>query len=166
MATVISSVLFTQTDDRGNRWVNGYFLAEFRDALYTPGGENLNLSSFMRRVDHIAAYPASGVLEYQPRPNYGDFPAQAGSGRMQLWYGGSGIVTLNISGALLSITSGQQMFVPVASAVFSTSNTIQAISGRLSLAGSGAFAAGFTPVEILSGTAVSGIRMKIFALGY
>jgi hypothetical protein len=160
MGSIISSLVFTRKDDRGNPITEAYLLWEFRDANYTPGGENINLTSLFRRVEHIAMWPASGALEYNPRPNYGDFPANAGSGRVQLWYSASGIVTLNISGLPVQILSGTSL-------TLASGNTVGGpISGRVGLPGSGAFNAGIAPVEILSGTAVSGIRTKLHVLGY
>ena len=160
MGAIISSIVFTEKDDRGNPWTKAYLLWEFRDTGYSPGGENINLTALFRRVEHIEMFPSSGVLEYQPRPNYGDFPANAGSGRVQLWYGGSGIVTLNISGLPIQILSGTTL-------TLASGNTAGGpISGRVNAVGSGAFNAGLAQVEILSGVAVSGIRAKLFILGY
>ena len=153
MATIISSLLFAKEDINGNPFTDGYLLVEYRDAGYTPGGENLNLTSYFRRVEHIETFPASGALEYQPRVNYADLPGNAGSGRLQLWYSGSGV--LNISGIAITILSGHPFLI---------SGFIGPVSGRI--AAQAAINAGVAPIEILSGTAVSGVRTKIYVLGY
>lgn len=157
MAVIISSLLFTKLDINGNRWVDGYLLVEYRDAGYSPGGENIDLTSRFRRVEHIEAFPASGVLDYNPRANYGDLPGNAGSGRLQLFYGGSGNININISGLPVSILSGTILSF--------ASGVMHGGSGRLAFGGSGFINAGQVQTEILSGIAVSGIRAKIYVLG-
>lgn len=157
MAIVISSTVFTRQDMMGNPWVEGWFLVEFRDANYTLGGENLALNTYMSRIEHINAQFVSGNNNYETSPNLADYPANAGSGRLQLYYMGSGIVTLNISGLRVGIQSG---------ALIVTSGVGPVQSGRIEVTGSGAFNAGLLKIEILSGVAVSGTRTKLHVLGY
>ena len=158
MAIVVSGIVFTRSDNAGNPWTEGYFLIEFRDARYTPGGEAMDLSAYMRRVEFMHAQPISGALTYEPRPMATDFPGNAGSGRLTLHYVDSGIVTLHVSGLPIQILSG--------SIVSLASGMSNAGSGRIGLVGSGAFNAGIVTTEILSGTAVSGVRAYIHTLGY
>lgn len=100
MAVVISSLVFTKKDIAGNSFVEGYFLVEFRDAGYTPGGEAMDLSSFMRRAEFVQATPASGALDYEARPSYTDYPGNAGSGRVTLHYLRSSLGISIISGTV------------------------------------------------------------------
>jgi hypothetical protein len=163
MAVVISSRTVQMIDAVGGRLTQGFFLVEYRDANYTPGGENLVLNSYFRNIEHITAAPASGALEYTPRPNYGDFPTNGGSGRLQLWYSASGLVTLNVSGLPIQILSGN---ISNLSGLGGLPGGATIASGRIGVVGSGAFNVGIAPIEILSGTAVSGIRTKLFVVGY
>ena len=158
MGTLISPIVRTTRDDAGNPFVEVYSIFEYTNAGISPGGESIDLSPYMRRAENIIAQPISGVLLYQPRPNVTDFPGNAGSGRMELYYVGSGIVTLNISGLPIQILSG--------SIVSLASGMNNAGSGRIGLTGSGAFNAGIDFIQVLSGTAVSGTRAYIRAFGY
>ena len=157
MGTLISPIVFTRRDIAGNQYAEVLAIYEYRDAGLQPTGEAIDLSAYMRRVEMIQAQPISGAFLYDPRPNATDFPGNAGSGRMELYYGGSSTILLNISGAGVQITSGQ---------TFAVSGVLRLISGLLVLGGSGALAAGLASVQILSGTAVSGTRAYIRAFGY
>ena len=156
MAIVVSSRIFTMVDVAGNPASMGFYTIEFRDANYTTPGEAMDLSATMRWVEYVITQPLSGTNLFDPRVVQGDFPGNAGSGRLSLYYQASGIVTLNISGLAINVLSGS---------VFITSGFGQAMSGRIGVTGSGAFNAGLTPLELLSGTAVSGTRAALFVLG-
>lgn len=159
MGVIISSILFAKEDIQGNRYTDGYLLYEFRDTGYSPGGEIMDLTNFFTRLEHIEAFPASGALEYNPRVNQGDFPTNAGSGRVQAWYFGSGLLNLNISGIPVSILSGTILSF--------ASGVMHGGSGRLAFGGSGFINAGaLVPTEVLSGVALSGMRTKLYVLGY
>lgn len=159
MAVIVSSILFAKQDIQGNRYTDGYLLVEFRDTGYMPGGEVIDLTANFNRIEHIEAFPASGALEYNPRVNQGDFPANAGSGRVQAWYLGSGVLNLNISGLPVSILSGTILSF--------ASGIMHGGSGRLAFGGSGFVNAGaLVPTEVLSGVALSGMRTKLYVLGY
>ena len=157
MGTLISPLVFTKVDQGGNHWTEVYSIFEYTSAGILPTGESIDLSSLMRRVEYITAQLISGQNDFMPVPNATDFPGNAGSGRMRLYAGASGIVTLNISGAGIQITSGQ---------TFQVSGVLPLISGLLVLGASGAFNAGREFTTLLSGTAVSGARAYIHAIGY
>lgn len=169
MSTVVSSLIFTRKDIAGNPHVEGYFLVEFRDARYTPGGESVDLSAYMRRIEFVQTQPVSGILDYEPRPSMTDYPGNAGSGRMTLHYLRSSIVTIHMSGLGIQILSGQSL--ALSGALISgqgvQSNTLLSVlfSGLLVAITSGSIAPGQIRTEILSGTAVSGTRAVIHALG-
>ena len=80
---------------------------------------------------------------------------------MGLRYLGSAIVTLNISGLTVGLISGQWIGL-----IAATSAIIGPTSGRILGTGSGVINAGLSPVDILSGTVVSGTRAYIHAFGY
>ena len=157
MGVLISPIVLTRRDVAGNEYADVYSIYEYRDAGIQPGGENIPLDPYMRRVENIHAQPISGILLYEPRPNATDFPGNAGSGRMELYSLGSAIVTLNISGLAITIISGHPFLV---------SGFIGPVSGRIAVTGSGAFNAGIQMAQILSGTAVSGARAYIHAFGF
>ena len=157
MGVLISPIVLTRRDVVGNEYVDLYSIYEYRDAGIQPGGEAIDLSAYMRRVEYIQAQPISGVLLNEPRPNATDFPGNAGSGRMELYTLGSGLVTVNISGLPITILSGHPFLV---------SGFIGPVSGRLNIGGSGFFNFNTPPAQILSGTAVSGARAYIHAFGF
>jgi hypothetical protein len=157
VGVLISPIVRTVRDIQGNEAVDVYSIYEYRDAGIQPGGETIDLSPYMRRAEFIHAQPVSGVFLYEARPNATDFPGNPGSGRMELYYTGSGIVTLAISGLGIQVTSGQ---------TFTVSGVLPLISGRLVIGGSGTFAVGLNPIQLLSGTAVSGVRAYIHAFGF
>ena len=157
MGVLISPIVLTRRDEAGNPFVDLYSIYEYRDAGIQPTGEAVDLSAYMRRVEYLHAQPVSGAFLYEPRPNATDFPGNAGSGRMELYYLGSGLVTLNISGLAVNVISGHPFIV---------SGVIGAMSGRIGVTGSGAFNASIAQTQILSGTAVSGARAYIHAFGY
>ena len=160
MAVVISSVLFTKKDVAGNPWTEAWAVIEFRDANYSPGGENLALANEFSRIEYILVTPLSGNNNYRPETNMGDYPTNGGSGRLQLYYMASGSVALNVSGLPIQILSGTTL-------TLASGNTASGpFSGRIGIAASGNLAVGLLPVEILSGTAVSGTRALIHALGH
>ena len=162
MGTLISPIVLTRRDVQGNEWVDVYSIYEYRDAGISPGGEAIDLTPYMRRVENIHAQPISGILIYEPRPNATDFPGNAGSGRMELWSLGSGIVTLNISGLQIQILSGN---ISNLSGLGGLPGGATIASGRIGVTGSGAFNASIQFTQILSGTAVSGARAYIHAFG-
>ena len=157
MAVVISPIVRTIRAEGGHPFTELYGIVEFRDANHAPTGEAFDLSAYMRRVEYIYMQPISGALYYQPRVVGGDYPGNAGSGRLTLYYAGSGIVTLNISGLGIQLTSGQ---------TFTVSGVLPLISGLLVRGASGAFNLGIDQVQILSGVAISGVRAYFHALGY
>ena len=106
MGVLISPIVRTTRDDAGNPMVDVYSIYEYRDTGLLPTGEAIDLSAFMRRTEYIHATPISGGQLWETRPNATDFPGNAGSGRMELYSMGSGIVTLNISGLPIQILSG------------------------------------------------------------
>ncbi len=164
---VISAIVFTKRDIAGNNWVEAWILWEHTQAGYTPSGENINLTPYFTRVEMAMARPASGALNYSPVPTGGDWPGNAGSGRMSLFYAASGVIVA--SGVGISIASG---------VVLMTSN--QGGGGASYLSGTALIAnlhsgsitaqlninAGLAQVEVLSGVAVSGVRSYIHVLGY
>ena len=159
MGTIISPRVFTTRDDAGNPEVTVVGIFEYRDAGLQPGGESIDLSPYMRRVEMIFAQPISGALLNDPRPNATDFPGNAGSGRMELYTLGSGLVNVNISGLPVSILSG--------TIISFASGVMHGGSARLTFGGSGFFAINTaTPTQLLSGTAVSGTRAYIRAFGF
>ena len=153
MGVLISPIVLTRRDVAGNEYVDLYSIYEYRDAGIQPTGEAVDLSAFMRRVENIHAQPVSGVLLYEPRPNATDFPGNAGSGRMELYYLGSGV--LQISGLAITIISGHPFLV---------SGFIGPVSGRIAVQGN--VNAGLAMAPLLSGTAVSGARAYIHAFGF
>lgn len=157
MAVVISPIVRTMVDGAGNPMTELYGIVEFRDAGHLPAGEAFDLSAYMRRTEYLFMQPISGALYYEPRVVAGDFPGNAGSGRLTLFSLASGIVTLNISGVGISLTSGQ---------TFTVSGVLGLISGLLVRGASGAFNASLDQAQILSGTAISGVRAYFHALGY
>ena len=157
MGTLISPIVFTRRDDAGNPWVEVLSIFEYRDAGLQPGGESIDLSAYMRRVEVVTAQAISGALLNDPRPNATDFPGNAGSGRMELYTLGSGLVTVNISGLPITILSGHPFLV---------SGFIGPVSGRLNIGGSGFFNFNTANAQLLSGTAVSGTRAYIRAFGF
>ena len=156
MGTLISPIVFTRRDDAGNPFVEVLSIFEYTSAGILPTGESIDLSSYMRRVETIQAQPISGATLFDPRPNATDFPGNAGSGRMELYSLGSGLVTLNISGLAITIISGHPFLV---------SGFIGPVSGRIAVQGSGAFNAAIVNAGLISGTAVSGTRAYIRAFG-
>lgn len=165
MGVLISPIVRTTRDDAGNPMVDVYAIYEFRTSGILPTGEFIDLSNYMRRTEYLQTQAISGALLHEPRPNATDFPGNAGSGRLELYSQGSGLVTLNISGLQLNILSGQATGV-AASGIFATSNLLPAISGRIGVVGSGAFNGYIQRTALLSGTAVSGVRAYIHAFGY
>jgi len=157
LGTLISPIVLTRRDVAGNSFVDVYSIFEYRDAGIQPAGESIDLSSYMRRVEFIHAQPISGAFLYEPRPNATDFPGNAGSGRMELYYIGSGLVTLNVSGIPITIVSGHPFLI---------SGFIGPVSGVIARTASGAFNASITQIQVLSGTAVSGARAYVHAFGY
>lgn len=157
MAVVISPIVRTVVDGGGNPYVELFGIVEYRDATHAPAGEAFDLSAYMRRVEYIYMQPISGALYYQPRVVAGDYPGNAGSGRLTLYYLASGIITLNISGVGIQLTSGQ---------TFTVSGVLPLISGLLVRGASGTFNAGIDYMQVLSGTAISGVRAYFQALGY
>lgn len=163
---VISATVYQQKDDAGNPRVEGWFLYEFQ-ATYVPGGIAADLSSYMRRVEGMMCNPASGALNYIPFPNEVDFPADARSGRVQMFFMGSGEVTVNTSGVGISLASGWQGFVSGQLISGNISGTVLGIlvSGRIT-----AQATAWDPnrafAEVISGQAVSGTRARLFVMGY
>ena len=157
MGVLISPIVFTKRDIAGNQFTEVLSIYEYRDAGLQPGGEAIDLSAYMRRVENIHAQAISGVLLNDPRPNATDFPGNAGSGRMELYTLGSGLVTVNISGLPITILSGHPFLV---------SGFIGPVSGRLNIGGSGFFNFNTANAQLLSGTAVSGTRAYIRAFGY
>lgn len=111
--------------------------------------------------------PASGALNYIPFPNEADFPADARSGRAQLFGIGSGVVTVNTSGVGISIASGWQPFV---SGALISGNLSGQVWGVLTSGQITAQATAWDPSrafqEAETGTAISGTRARIFAMGY
>lgn len=158
MGTLISPITFTKRDVAGNAFVEVLSIFEYTSAGILPVGESIDLSNYMRRVEMIQAQPISGVFLYEARPNATDFPGNAGSGRMELYYGGSSTININISGLPVSILSG--------TLVSFSSGLSHGGSGRLAFGGSGFMNAGLANVQVLSGTAVSGTRAYIRAFGY
>ena len=158
MGVLISPIVRTTRDDAGNPMVDVYAIFEYRDAGILPTGEAIDLSPYMRRTEYIFTGPVSGALLHEPRANATDFPGNAGSGRMELYSMGSGIVTLNISGLPIQILSGS--IISLASGLNNPG------SGRIGLIASGAFNAGIQRAALLSGTAVSGVRAYIHAFGF
>ena len=159
MGTLISPIVFTRKDDAGNPSVEVLAIFEYRDAGLQPGGESIDLSNYMRRVEMVQAQAISGALLNEPRPNATDFPGNAGSGRMELYTLGSGLVNVNISGLPVTILSGTILSF--------ASGVMHGGSARLTFGGSGFFAINTaTPTQLLSGTAVSGTRAYIRAFGY
>lgn len=152
---IISADVYVLKDMAGNPRTHGWFLYEFQ-GTYVDGGIAADLSTYMRRVMGIMANPASGALKYIPFPNEVDFPADARSGRVQLFFMGSGAVTVNTSGVNVTITSGQNQPLSGVTAVWSGQMTGQAVAWDPNRA----FA------EVVSGIAVSGTRARLFALGY
>ena len=160
MAIIVSSLVFVKVDQMGNPHTEAYCLIEFRDARYTLGGEAMDLSAIMRRVEVPPMVGrVSGVSQdYEVRPNVADYPGNAGSGRLELYYANSGIVTLNISGIPIQILSG--------SLVSLASGMSNAGSGRIGLVSSGDLGIGLGKAEILSGTtSISGIRAMLHLIG-
>ena len=157
MGVLISPIVRTVRDIQGNEAVDVYSIYEYRDAGIQPGGETIDLSPYMRRAEYIHAQPVSGVFLYEPRPNATDFPGNPGSGRMELYYTGSGLVTVNVSGLAITILSGHPFLI---------SGFIGPVSGRIAVQGSGSFAVGLAPIQLLSGTAVSGVRAYVHAFGF
>jgi hypothetical protein len=153
VGVLISPIVLTRRDVQGNEFVDLYSIYEYRDAGIQPTGEAIDLSNFMRRVENIHAQPVSGVLLYEPRPNATDFPGNAGSGRMELYYLGSGV--LQISGLAITIVSGHPFLI---------SGFIGPVSGRIAVQGN--VNAGLAMTPVLSGTAVSGARAYIHAFGF
>lgn len=153
--SVISATVYQLLDAAGNPRTEGWFLYEFT-GTYNPGGEAVNLSSYMRRVEGMLMNPASGALNYIPFPNETDLPADARSGRAQLFFMGSGAVTVNTSGVNVTITSGQDQTLSGETAVWSGQMTAQVTAWDPNRA----FA------EVVSGVAISGTRARIFAMGY
>lgn len=180
---VISAEVFELKDQAGNPRSFGWFLYEFR-GTYVPGGIAVDLSSYMRRVAGMVANPASGTLNVLPFPNETDFPADARSGRAQLFFVGSGAVTVNTSGMVvnlntsglgLSIASGTEPFLSGQLISGNISGQVQMLltSGRLAAQTSGQLtgqATAWLPnsylAEVVSGIATSGTRARIFAMGY
>ena len=156
MGTLISPIVFTRRDDAGNPHVEVLSIFEYTSAGILPTGESIDLSNFMRRVEYVQATPISGATFFDPRPNATDFPGNAGSGRMELYSPGSGLVTINISGLAITIISGHPFLI---------SGFIGPVSGRIAVQGSGAFNAGLVNASLISGTAVSGTRAYIRAFG-
>ncbi len=168
MAVVVSSTVFTEKDISGNPHVRGYFLIEFRDATYAAGGESLDLSPYMQRVEYVTQpMIASGAVAVEMRANLPDYPGNAGSGRIQAYYAGSSIVTINMSGIGVSIASGQVLVASGGAAAYSggTSPLSLLFSGRITATASGAIAAGQAAAEVVTGTALSGSRSVIQVLG-
>lgn len=157
MAVVVSPIVITTRDAAGNPWTMLHAIFEYRDANHPPTGETIDLSPYLRRVEYMQLTPISGALYYQPRPVAGDYPGNAGSGRLTLYYLASGIATLNISGLQINVLSG---------ALQPRSGYIDALSGRIAVTGSGAFNAGIDMMQILSGVAISGVRAYASVLGY
>ena len=159
MGTLISPIVFTKRDIAGNAFTEVLAIYEYRDAGIQPGGEAIDLSAYMRRVEMVTAQAISGALLNDPRPNATDFPGNAGSGRMELYTLGSGLVNVNISGLPVSILSG--------TIISFASGVMHGGSGRLAFGGSGFFNINTAPnAQLLSGTAVSGTRAYIRAFGY
>ena len=140
MAVVISATVFEKVDRQGNPHNELWAILEFADAGYSPGGENLPLAPYMRYIDYMQMTGVSGALDYESEPNMGDFPGNAGSGRVLARYGSS---------AGLVILSGLSL---------PASGYLPAASGHLRI--------GLTKAEVLSGVALSGMRVQIHALGY
>ena len=166
---IISSIVFTKKDISGNQWVEAHILFEFRNA-YVPGGEAVDLTPFFQRVElpvggpNIASGQASGYL---PRVNAADIPGNPGSSRIQLFYGASGIVTLNISGIGVSVASGTLLTTSGIAGVQSGFAVIGTLhSGSISATASGVLGVGVASVEVLSGQATSGFRTYQSYLGY
>mgnify|MGYP001596690385 FL=1 len=157
MGTLISPLVFTKRDIAGNAFTEVLAIFEYTSAGILPTGESIDLSNFMRRVEMIQAQAISGALLNDPRPNATDFPGNAGSGRMELYTLGSGLVNVNISGLPITILSGHPFLV---------SGFIGPVSGRLNIGGSGFFNFNTANAQLLSGTAVSGTRAYIRAFGY
>lgn len=158
MAVIVSPIVVTTHDAAGNPYTELHGIVEYRDAGHLPTGEVFDMSAFLRRIEYMSLTPISGALYYQPRPVAGDYPGNAGSGRLTLYYMSSGIVTLNISGLPVQVLSG--------SIVSLASGMSNAASGRIGLTGSGAFNAGIDMMQILSGVAISGVRAYARILGY
>ena len=158
MGTIISPIVFTKRDIAGNAFTEVLAIFEYRAAGLLPAGESIDLSPYMRRVEYIQAQAISGVLLNDPRPNATDFPGNAGSGRMELYTLGSGLVNVNISGLPVSILSG--------TIISFASGAMHGGSARLTFGGSGFFNFDTGNAQLLSGTAVSGTRAYIRAFGY
>ena len=150
MADIISAQVYTLLDVGGNPRVEGWFIWEFQEN-YVTGGVAANLSEYFRRVEQMLVSPVSGATYFQPRVHDTSIPGDPRSGLIQLW----GVA----SGAGVSIASGIQGFV---SGQLLSGN----ISGQVYFAlFSGRLAAQTTFAEIADATAVSGTRVRIFALG-
>ena len=157
MGTLISPIVFTKRDIAGNSFTEVLAIFEYTSTGILPTGESIDLSPYMRRVEVVTAQAISGALLNDPRPNATDFPGNAGSGRMELYTLGSGLVTVNISGLPITILSGHPFLV---------SGFIGPVSGRLNIGGSGFFNFNTANAQLLSGTAVSGTRAYIRAFGF
>lgn len=107
MGTVISPIVLTRRDVAGNPYVDVYSIFEYTSAGILPTGESLDLSPYMRRVEYLMAQPISGALLHMPRPIATDFPGNAGSGRMGLFYIGSGTITVSgiVNAGALTMTA-------------------------------------------------------------
>mgnify|MGYP001582526345 CR=1 FL=1 len=93
---VISAILHTTLDVAGNPRQEGWFLVEFANASYQPGGEVLSLANYFRRVETMQAEMASGAIYSLVKPNEADYPGNPASGRLELWRlnsGGSGVAS-------------------------------------------------------------------------
>lgn len=156
MGNIISARIHTLRDEAGNPLIQGWLLLEFRDAGYAPGGEVFDLSSRFRRIEEVMVDMASGALNYLPQVNQGDYPGDPRSGRLQLWYIGSGAVTVNTSGQGIDVLSGQTQALSGVTGVWSGRYLTQATAWRPEAAFS----------EVRSGLAISGTRAKVFVLGY
>ncbi len=165
MGAVISALTFVRQDVNGTRWTDGYFVAEFRDAggtlsgNYQPGGEQFaDLANYFRNVQYIMVAPiTSGVGgAFRPEPNYGDYPGNPISARIKL-------MGLGVSGLVVQILSGQSAFQSgaILSAQVSGQVFLRALSGVV-VSEPGATV---IPQEALSGTAFSGTRILIHAIG-
>jgi hypothetical protein len=95
VGTLISPIVRTQRDIAGNEYTDVYSIFEYTSAGILPTGESIDLSPYMRRVELVTAQPISGALLHLPRPIATDFPGNAGSGRMGLFYIGSGAITVS-----------------------------------------------------------------------
>jgi len=153
MGAIISSLVSVRKDVGGNPFTEAWLLVEFRNQ-YVPGGEAIDLSSILRRVDQVVACtPASGALrDVLPRENQSDYPADARSGRLEIWQ-------VPTSGVGISITSGTEMFLSgkFLSGTISGQTFTVLISGRI---------AGQAFAEMLSGVQTSGARARIYVVGY